>query len=205
MITIRSYVPQAVDLTVRTLRAGGLVVFPTETVYGLAADPRDERALRRVFALKGRSVLKTIPVMVNSAAQIAEVAATWPAEAEMLAHALWPGPLTIVVPRRVSFPDLIHGDKTVGLRRPDHPFVQAVLDLTGPLAVTSANLSGLPAAKTAEEARRYFHAQIDLLVDGGEVPSGVASTVIEIIGGHCHIIRQGEITAAQVEAVLKPG
>jgi L-threonylcarbamoyladenylate synthase len=191
--------PQAVAV----LKRGGLVAFPTDTVYGVGALAFSAAAVQRLYEVKSRSAEKAIAVLVAREADLTQVAAVLTPSASALALHFWPGPLTLVVPKHPALPGAVSALPTVGVRQPDHPVAQALLALTGPLAVTSANLSGQASATTAEEVLAQLNGRIDLLLDGGPTPGGVASTVIDCTVEPPVILRPGPIGAAEVEAALK--
>jgi L-threonylcarbamoyladenylate synthase len=169
---------ERVDEIVDVLRRGGVVVLPTDTVYGLAALPTSRTAVERVFALKGRRADVPIAVLCASAEQALELAEPVPGAAEVAA-AIWPGPLTLVLPRRAGV-DLHLGEPahTIGLRVPDNPLVRAVAERTGPIATTSANRHGEPTPPTASGAAASLTSEPDLVVDGGNLEAS-ASTVVD--------------------------
>jgi L-threonylcarbamoyladenylate synthase len=188
-----------VDQVVAALEAGGTVVLPTDTVYGLAALPGNRSATDRLFALKGRGNQTPIAVLCASPQQALALAdpAVGPAVAAVAAR-WWPGPLTLVLPRRTGL-DLHLGDPstTIGLRVPDHPLVRAVAARVGPIATTSANRHGEPPVATAEEAAASMGAGVDLVVDGGRL-EGSASTVIDATTTPWVVLRVGAIDGAEV-------
>lgn len=181
----------AFDAAVTALRGGGIVGIPTDTVYGIAALPTNDDALRRLFALKERSERKSVAVLVGSIEQ-AEALTT-----VSLARfaSWWPGPLTVVVPRREGITWALGGDDTtVGVRCPDHGFVRRLADTLGPIATTSANRSGEPTLTTAADVALAFP-ELTLVVDGGILP-GAASTVVDATVDPPRVLREGPITAA---------
>lgn len=181
--------PAALDRAVAALDAGGAVVLPTDTVYGLAARRGHEEVLR---ALKGRPASVPIAVLVADLDQAGEIAELGP-RARRLAAALWPGPLTIVVPAR--------GGGTVGVRCPDHGFVRALAARVGPLPTTSANRHGEPTPPTAPEAAAALRGAPALVVDGGRCGE-VASTVVDLTVDPPAILREGAVTRAAVATAL---
>ena len=181
-----------IDEAVRVLRSGGVVGLPTDTVYGLAALPTAARAVERLYDLKGRPEDKPIALLVPSveaAAMLVELGG----EAEELARAHWPGALTLVLATAVPLAEWV-GDRglTVGVRMPDSDVALALLRRTGPLAVTSANLSGLPPALDDGEARAMFGDLVDGYLEG-ECPGGTASTVVDATDGKPVVIRRGPV------------
>ncbi len=196
---------QALPQAVAVLQRGGLVAFPTDTVYGVGALAFEAAAVQRLYEVKGRSAEKAIAVLVAREADLARVAAVLTPSARALALRFWPGPLTLVVPKHPDLPEAVSALPTVGVRQPDHTVAQALLALAGPLAVTSANLSGQASATTAEAVLAQLEGRIDLLLDGGPTPGGVASTVIDCTAEPPKILRPGPIGAAESEAALKGG
>lgn len=196
------------DLVAATarLRAGGVVAFPTETVYGLGADALSAAAVERVFALKGRPAHNPLIVHVSDAAMARRVVARWPEAAERLARAFWPGPLTIVLPRAACVPDNVVGGpgaSTVAVRSPDHPTAAALLMLFGgPLVGPSANASGRVSPTSAAHVREAFSARDVLVLDGGACGTGIESTVISLAGDRPRVLRRGVLGAPALAAVL---
>ena len=187
------------------VRHGELIVFPTDTVYGIGTRPDDPAATARLFEAKSRPRGLELPVLVATLAAARAVAA-FDERAERLASALWPGPLTLVLPRSADASgwDLGGDPTTVGVRAPHHPLALALLADTGPLAVTSANLSGRPPAKTCDELQALFGDRVEVFLCQ-EVPlDGVASTVIDLAHGPAIIIREGSLTREALSELL-PG
>ena len=181
-------------LALATLEGGGLVAFPTDTVYGLGVNAYLEGSVRRLFEVKERDLSKPIPLLLDSAEAFSEIALDISQMAERFAQKFWPGPLTMVVRRRPEFAHLGGEQETVGVRVPDHRIALTLLAGIGPLAVTSANLSGEPDTRTAQEAYDQLSGRIDLIIDGGETPGGMPSTVVDCTGEHPKILREGPIT-----------
>jgi len=179
------------------LQKGQAVAFPTDTVYGLGA-ALTAPAIDRLFQIKGRDSSKAIAVLVGDAGALTQVAASPGAPALRLAERFWPGPLTLVVTRHSSLPGNLSPLPTVGVRMPDHPAALELLNLAGPLAVTSANRSGGPNAATAGEVREQLQGLIPLILDGGQTPGGLPSTVVDCTGAQLKILRQGPITLVQI-------
>lgn len=192
--------PRALQQALDTLQQGGLVAFPTDTVYGLGALAFDPISIECLYAVKGRESSKAIPILICDLGELSQVAATIDSRTRRLAERFWPGPLTLVVPRHPSLPDVLTPYPTVGVRMPDHPVALAFIKRTGPLAVTSANLSGQPSATTAGEVLAYLRGRIDLVLDGGPTPGGVSSTVVDCRGPDLAILRQGPITLEELLA-----
>ncbi|HHY89084.1 MAG TPA: threonylcarbamoyl-AMP synthase [Chloroflexi bacterium] len=194
--------PDALRQAMYTLRTGGLVAFPTDTVYGLAADVHSEAAIERIFEVKDRDMSKAIAVLVGEVSQLALVAENLSETAHILAARFWPGALTLVVPKHSGLPDHLSPYTTVGVRMPDHAFARELLRAAGPLATTSANRSGGPNPLTADDVLEQLDGRLDLLIDGGRCPGGVPSTVVDCTGAEARILRQGAITAAEIEHAL---
>ena len=194
--------PSAIAHTLDVLNHGGLVVFPTDTVYGLAALPFQSLSIERLYIVKGRSSQKAIAILLGKRTQLDLVASTMSPMAIRLAEKFWPGPLTLVVERNPSLPDVLTPDNTIGVRMPDHPVALALLRLSGPLAVTSANLSGQPSSITAQEVLAQLGGRIHLVLDGGRTPGGIPSTVVDCTAITPVIIRVGPVSAEQIEATL---
>lgn len=189
------------------LRRGKLVIIPTDTVYGLAADFHNREAVNRLRRAKGRPAAKPIPILAANRAQIKNIHARLGKAGAKLAGRYWPGPLTLVLP--VTHPATSHARRTAkiaweGFRIPAHPVALAVIKAAGGLLrVTSANLSGQAPALTAEAAGRKLRGKIALTLDGGPSPGGVPSTVVKIVDDQAIILRKGAIAAKDIFAALK--
>jgi L-threonylcarbamoyladenylate synthase len=186
------------------LRAGELVALPTETVYGLAANALDAKAVAKIYEAKGRPSLNPIIVHVASEAMAARCVLAWPETAARLAAAFWPGPLTLVLPKSPVIPDVVTaGGGTVGVRWPSHPFIQAVIRECGfPLAAPSANLSNMISPTNAGHVRKALEGRIPLIVDGGPSQVGIESTVLDLAGTPPRVLRPGMIHEESLQAVL---
>jgi L-threonylcarbamoyladenylate synthase len=193
----------AVQRAAELLRAGEVVALPTETVYGLAASALDERAVGRIFQVKGRPAHNPIIVHVASIEMAKRCVARWPDLADRLAKAFWPGPLTLVLPRAKEIPGVVTaGGPTVGVRWPSHPFIQAVIRECGfPLAAPSANPSNRVSPTTAEHVRKALGDKIRLIVDGGQSQVGLESTVLDISVSPPRLLRPGMIHEQALLAV----
>ena len=189
-----------IDRVLTELRKGRPIVMPTDTVYGIAALPHVSGAVQAIFEAKGRPEDKPLPVLAATAADLAEIVVLDDA-ALKLAEAFWPGPLTLVLRRQPSFEyDLGPSEPTIAVRIPASDVAREILSSSGPLAVTSANRSGEPPARTIEEARVAFAGHVDVFVDGG-VCSGEPSTVAVVEGG-VRVLRAGGIGQGAIEDVL---
>ncbi len=195
---------QEIKNAVAVLRAGGLVAFPTETVYGLGADAANPEALKKVFAAKGRPHDHPLIVHVADAVQLANWAREIPPAAGKLAKKFWPGPLTIILRRAASVSDLVTGGQdTVALRVPSHPVAQALLRaFGGGIAAPSANRFGRVSATTAAHVRSEFGDTVDCVLDGGAADVGIESTIVDLSGERPALLRPGWITAQQLQEAL---
>lgn len=194
----------AVDRAVDALRRGEIVALPTETVYGLAANALDENAVRRIFEAKGRPAHNPIIVHVSSLDMARTCAAHWPAVADQLSAAFWPGPITLVLPRAEKIPDVVTaGGGTVGLRWPGHPIMQAVIARCGfPLAAPSANRSNEISPTNAAHVNRSLGTRVGLILDGGQSQVGIESTVLDISVMPPRLLRPGMIHGESLLAVV---
>lgn len=190
-----------------SLAEGGLVILPTETVYGLAARVDRREAVERIFEVKGRDAAKALPVMVKDAACAAELAASECRKSLFRLSVFWPGPLTLVVKAApLEWLEWVApGSRKVGLRVPDHPFLLRLLQETGPLAVTSANLSGKEPPADSRDLDPLLVERVDLLLDQGRAGTGNPSTVAELVGDGLEIIRPGALSREELERALRPG
>lgn len=196
--------PEAIARAAELLRGGGLVAFPTETVYGIGANALDAAAVGRIFAAKGRPPTNPVIVHVPDVALARTLAAEWSASAERLATQFWPGPLTLVVPRRPIVPDVVTaGGPTVALRVPAHPVALALLRASGlPVAAPSANRSTELSPTCAEHVLRGMADRIDLLLDAGPAPGGLESTVVDMTTQPPRILRPGLVARTELAAVV---
>jgi L-threonylcarbamoyladenylate synthase len=196
-----------IERAARIVRDGGLVVFPTETVYGLGANALDASAVRKIYALKGRPATSPLIVHVASVEQAKELAAEWLPEAERLARQYWPGPLTIVVPKKATVPDEVTaGLPTVGLRMPRHPVALELLRAAGlPIAAPSANRFTQLSPTTAEHVREAFGAETPFLLDGGPCEVGLESTVIAVTREGLEVLRPGMAHVGNAVAATADG
>ena len=185
---------------IASLKRGDVIVFPTETVYGLGADALNGAAVRKVFQLKGRNPDTPIPIIVADQAMLKGLVEQIPPIARKLMEQFWPGPLTLVLPAAPGMPkQLLNRTGGVGVRISSEAIAtQLAQELGHPLTATSANPSGREAAATIEQAQNYFAGDIDIFLDGGKLPSKIGSSVVEVIDDRIKIIREGEISAAQL-------
>ncbi len=188
------------------LRAGGLVALPTETVYGLAADATQEKAVQANYDAKGRPEAKPLNVLVDGMGMVEAMCRDIPADAYKLARAFWPGPLTMILWGNGTLPPIVPArGATQGVRCPDHPATLAVIRALGrPLACPSANLSGRPSPKSADDVLAQLSGRIAAVLDGGPCSVGVESTILDLTVTPYRILRQGGLSREEIEAVLGP-
>ncbi|HEX9091822.1 MAG TPA: L-threonylcarbamoyladenylate synthase [Anaerolineales bacterium] len=199
---LRAGYPGAIGHAIDVLNHGGLVAFPTDTVYGLAAIPFKCEYIEELFSAKGRNNSRAIAILIGDYPDLERVVDHFDEKALRLAQRFWPGPLTLVVSKLPSLPDELSPDKTIGVRMPDHPIALAILRQIGPLAVTSANISGQGNANTAEEVSRQLNGRVHLILDGGKTTGGIPSTVVDCVSSSPTILRLGPITAEAIQEAL---
>jgi L-threonylcarbamoyladenylate synthase len=196
--------PAVIERAAAVLRAGGVVAFPTETVYGLGADGLDEASVRRIFEAKGRPANNPVIVHVACTEEARRLSTTWPAVADRLAERFWPGPLTLVLPKADCVPAVTTaGGPTVALRVPAHPVAQALIEASErPLAAPSANLSTRVSATRAEHVLAGLTGRIEMVLDGGPTPGGLESTVVDLSTPTPRLLRYGLVDVAALREVL---
>ena len=196
-----SQVERRVEQGISVLKNGGVVAFPTDTVYGLGASAGDEGAVEWVYELKGRPRDMALPLLLADLSQITDVAADVSPLAWALIRRFLPGALTLVLVKAAGLPDIITaGGETVAVRIPAHPAPVALAEGIGsPIVGTSANLSGSPSALTAEAVRAQFGDRIDLVIDGGRCPGGTESTIVDVTGETPLVLREGAISRRELE------
>lgn len=195
--------PNAIQHAIDVLRNDGLVAFPTDTVYGLAAPVHNIESINRLYVVKGRNNTKAIAVLLGDSNQLTQVVVDLSKPAQKVAQHFWPGPLTMIVPRHPSLPEILAPLPTIGVRIPDHPVALALLKAAGPLAVTSANISGSDNTLTAKQVMKQLKGRVHLIIDGGRTPGGVPSTVIDCTTPEPKILREGPISLKQLLAICK--
>ncbi len=198
-IDIQEQIEQGISI----LRKGGLVAYPTDTVYGLGAAMNLPQAVERIYTVKGRSVTSPLPLLLADESQIADVAAVIPLSARCFIRNFFPGALTLVLPASKAVPAVVTGGGgTVAVRVPGHPVPVALIKGLGvPIVGTSANLSGRPSLLTAGEVENQLGKKIDLIVDGGRCPGGKESTIVDVTGEIPVILREGAISREELERV----
>ncbi|MBI2242564.1 MAG: threonylcarbamoyl-AMP synthase [Nocardioides sp.] len=195
----------AVEAASLAVQRGEPVVLPTDTVYGVGADAFDPAAVRGLLAAKGRGRDMPPPVLVSAATTLDALAVRVPGYARALVEAFWPGPLTLVCHQQSSLQwDLGDTRGTVAVRMPDHDVAREILERTGPLAVSSANKTGMPAATDADQAEDMLGDDVAVIVDGGPAPGGEASTIVDVTGAQGRVLRRGALSLERLNEVLEP-
>jgi len=192
----------ALSLALDILRSGGLVAFPTDTVYGAGALAFDGKAIESIYIAKDRPIEKAIPILIADMEDMEKVGMDIPQTAYKFAARFWPGPLTCVIPKQPTLPEAVSATSTVGVRVPDHEVARALLRAAGPMAVTSANISGAQSPSTAEEVYAQLNGRIPLIIDGGTTPGGVPSTVVDCSTSELKILREGPISIEELLSSL---
>lgn len=194
---------EALPSALKILRAGGLVAFPTDTVYGLGALAFDNTAIESIYKAKDRPVEKAIPILIGDLSDLDKVADDIPNMALRFASRFWPGPLTCILPKKQTLPLAVSATATVAVRIPDHADARALLRAAGAMAVTSANISGQPNPSTAQEVYDQLNGRIPLILDGGKTRGGVPSTLVDCTGEKPVVLREGPISLNELLAALK--
>jgi len=194
--------PRALDQARDTILAGGVIAFPTDTVYGIGVCAFNESAIEKIYQVKERSHHKAIPILIGDAEQLEGITSLTDPTVSRIINEFWPGALTVVLPMHRDLPQNLSEGDTIGLRVPDHDQARELLRRTGPLAATSANLSGQPSAQTAGEVLAQLGGKIDLILDGGPAPGGQASTVLDCSGAEFRILREGLISWQTIKDLL---
>jgi L-threonylcarbamoyladenylate synthase len=185
------------------LKNGGILAFPTDTVYGLGALAFDNAAIESIYVAKDRPIEKAIPVLIGDLSDLDQVAENIPSMALRFAARFWPGPLTCIVPKKQTLPLAVSATSTVAVRIPNHPDALALLRAAGPMAVTSANISGQPSPSTAKEVHSQLNGRIPMILDGGNTPGGVPSTLVDCTGKGPVILRDGPISLSDLLSALQ--
>ncbi|HEY3345925.1 MAG TPA: L-threonylcarbamoyladenylate synthase [Anaerolineaceae bacterium] len=197
--------PQAVTRALEMFLLGEIVAFPTDTVYGLGTAAFSAAGIERLFAAKGRDTNKAIAVLLGGVDQLEQVTVGLSENARRLAESFWPGALTLVVTRHPDLPEVISPLPTVGVRIPNHAALLAMLRRSGPLATTSANQAGKENPHTAQDVVAQLDGQMALVLDGGRTPGGFPSTVVDCTSEQIRVLREGPITAAMIQDILRSG
>lgn len=198
IINLKHQFEQALEKSIEILNTGGLIVFPTDTIYGLAAKYDNLPAIQRIYTVKDRDQTKALAVLVGNIPQVEEVSDEIPPNAKRLMEKFWPGALTIVLQKSKKIVTPLSLDNSIGIRIPDDRFVRLLSENIGPLATTSANKSGLPSTTNITEVLSQLGDLVDLIVDGGESPGGVASTVVDCRKNVIELLREGAISKQEL-------
>lgn len=202
-VDARNPEPEIIEQAARYIKAGELVAFPTETVYGLGADAFQPHAVEKIFLVKGRPPQNPLLVHVSNLTQVQALTRSLPVTARNLMERFWPGPLSIILPSLPSVPDIVRGGQTgVGLHMPSHPAALALIEATGPLAAPSANLYGRPSPTNAMHVRQDLDGKIAAVLDAGDTGAGLESTIIDLTTDKCKILRSGGTSIEVLEEFL---
>ena len=188
----------------QSIAKGGLVIFPTETVYGIGTNGLDEKAIEKLYSAKCRDLNKPISLLVSNLDMVEQIATDITEVEYKLMNTFFPGPFTIILKKKNIVPDILTADKdTVGIRMPDHYITQKLIQYSGcPIAAPSANISGKPSGTNIDNVINDFYDKVDYIIDNGESNIGIASTIVQVIDGVPHILREGSITKEQILKVL---
>ena len=192
-----------IQTALEILQNGGIVAFPTDTVYGLGALAFDNDAINSIYIAKDRPIEKAIPILIGDLSDLDQVASDIPNMALRFAARFWPGPLTCIVPKKLTLPLAVSATSTIAVRIPDHKDARALLRLAGPMAVTSANISGGTNPTSAQEVYQQLNGRIPLILDGGSTKGGVPSTLVDCTGEMPVILREGPISLDELMAVYR--
>ncbi|MBE0687605.1 MAG: threonylcarbamoyl-AMP synthase [Anaerolineaceae bacterium] len=198
IIDLRKSFEAALEKSVSILNNGGLIVFPTDTVYGLAAKFDETEAIQRIYQVKGRDQTKALAVLIANLDQIKIISPRISENAMKLIKIFWPGALTVILEKRKEIKTPISTDNSIGIRIPDDPFVRELSERIGPLATTSANRSGFQSTTKIDEVLNQIGDLVDLIVDGGECEGGIPSTVVDCRGEEIKILREGAIPKEEI-------
>lgn len=191
-----------IQIALRILQSGGIVAFPTDTVYGLGALAFNNTAIESIYKAKNRPIEKAIPILIGDLSDFEKVADDIPNMALRFASRFWPGPLTCIVPKKQTLPLAVSATPTVAVRIPDHVDARALLRAAGPMAVTSANISDGQNPSTVQEVYDQLNGRIPLILDGGTTQGGIPSTLVDCTGELPMILREGPITLDELLSAL---
>ena len=194
--------PKAIPTAKQVLQDGGTIVFPTDTIYGIAADTFNPVSLNKLYEIKERSEDKALPVLIGEISQLENLVLALSNTVLQIAEAFWPGALTLILPKGPEVPPELSPYPTIGVRMPNLDFTLRLLTETGPLATTSANLSGGPNPTNVQDVREQLGDRPDLILDGGSTPGPVASTVLDLSSPQVKILRQGPISLEDITSRL---
>lgn len=200
MNALQGQVKEAVQI----LKKGGVIVFPTDTVYGLGADAFNSKAVERVYEIKKRPRHLPFPLLLSDVSQVTMIAESVPDIGWFLASRFWPGGLTLVLPKAASLPTYLTKGPSVAVRVPNHPICLAIIKRLGrPVIGTSANISGRPSSLTADKVKQQLGDKVDLIIDGGKCPGGGESTIVDVTGDRPIVLRQGIIAQYEIDKVYR--
>lgn len=194
---------EAMVTAIKCINQNGVIIFPTDTVYGIGCSAFKSKSIERIFEIKGRDTSKALPILIGSYAQLDQIAEELNEKARLLVHSFWPGPLTIVVSRKPNLPENLSPYPTVGIRMPNHAWLLDFLRITGPVASTSANPSGKPEARNINDVIDVLDGKVDLIIDGGQSSSALPSTVVDCYSLDIKILREGPIKSETILNCLK--
>jgi len=195
--------PQAIQTAKQVLRDQGTIVFPTDTIYGIAVDAFNPVSINKLYEIKQRPEDKALPVLIGEISQLNHLVLYISNRVQQIAEAFWPGALTLILPKGPDVPPELSPYPTIGVRMPNLDFTLRLLRHTGPLATTSANLSGGPNPVTVQEVRNQLGSEPDLILDGGPTPGPTASTVLDLSGPEVKILRDGPISLEAIQSHLR--
>lgn len=202
-ITLPAGHPESINTAIDLLREGEIIAFPTDTVYGLGTNAFYSPGIIKLFEAKGRDSNKAIAVLIGSAEQVYQLTLVMNENAKKLIKVFWPGALTIVLPKREDIPELLSAGSSIGVRMPNHPVALELLQKFGPMATTSANLSGGNNPQKACDVFDQLNKRIPLILDGGTCPGGTPSTVVDCSTDEVRILRQGAIPEEEIKKALR--
>jgi L-threonylcarbamoyladenylate synthase len=194
--------PDAISRAASIIKGGGVIAFPTDTVYGVGASAFQKAAIDRIYKIKERSKEKAIPILIGDPGELSIISSPPNQQIIQLMDQFWPGALTLILPIAPDLPNNLSTSATIGVRIPDHELTRQLLRATGPLAATSANLSGEESALSAQDVSQILGSKIDLILDGGRSKGGEASTVLDLTGADPVILRVGPITLDDIKPYL---
>lgn len=194
--------PGVITAALEIILGGGVVAFPTDTVYGLGSTAFNNDAIEGIYKAKERPFEKAIPILLGEFDDMNRIVQHITPLAWKLANHFWPGPLTLILPKRDDLPRSISSSSSVGVRIPNHSLARSLFQRAGPMAVTSANISGEQSPRSALEVYHQLNGRIPLIIDGGDTPGGVSSTVLDVTGVEPIILREGPITLDMIKSIL---
>ena len=194
--------PQSISRAVEIVQSGGVIAFPTDTVYGIGVSAFNEMAIEKLYQVKGRSYQKAIPILVSDQEELTRITPPLDQNVKAINQRFWPGALTLIIPLLKGMPENLSPTQTIGVRIPDFKLTRELLSHTGPLAATSANISGGESTLTAEEVAENLGGMIDLILDGGKTPGGVPSTVLDCTQAEPIILREGPISLDTIKLAI---